>query len=71
MQTASRLSASGLSDFCQMTDALIAQHAPRLVLLGHELAGVYYRPWVQGSKVLGVFSTRLRSPDTWQTSHHY
>jgi hypothetical protein len=34
----------GLTQFVQMTDTLIAEHNPLLVLLGHEPTGVYHEP---------------------------
>ena len=37
----------GLSQFIHMTEALIAQHDPTLVLLGHEPTGVYHEPWAR------------------------
>ena len=36
---------TGLTQFIQMTDTLIAEHTPLLVLLGHEPTGVYHEPW--------------------------
>jgi transposase len=38
---------AGLTQFVQMTDALIAEHVPSLVLLGHEPTGVYHEPWAR------------------------
>jgi transposase len=38
---------AGLIQFIQMTDALIAEHSPLLVLLGHEPTGVYHEPWAR------------------------
>ena len=38
---------AGLTQFIQMTEGLIAQWAPRLVLLGHEPTGVYHEPWAR------------------------
>lgn len=37
----------GLSQFIQMTDGLIAELQPHLVLLGHEPTGVYHEPWAR------------------------
>jgi len=39
--------ASGLSQFIQRTNGLIADCSPRLVLLGHEPSGVYHEPWAR------------------------
>ena len=36
---------TGLTQFIQMTDTLIAEHTLLLVLLGHEPTGVYHEPW--------------------------
>jgi len=38
---------TGLTQFVQMTDTLIAEHDPLLVLLGHEPTGVYHEPWAR------------------------
>lgn len=38
---------TGLTQFIQMTDTLIARHTPLLVLLGHEPTGVYHEPWAR------------------------
>jgi len=38
---------TGLTQFVQMTDSLIAEHNPSLVLLGHEPTGVYHEPWAR------------------------
>ena len=38
---------AGLTQFIHMLDALIAEHLPLLVLLGHEPSGVYHEPWAR------------------------
>ena len=38
---------TGLTQFTQMTEGLIAEHQPHLVLLGHEPTGVYHEPWAR------------------------
>jgi transposase len=38
---------SGLNQFTQMVDQLIADYEPKLVLLGHEPSGVYHEPWAR------------------------
>ncbi len=38
---------AGFTQFIQMTDGLIADHNPQLVLLGHEPSGVYHEPWAR------------------------
>lgn len=38
---------TGLTQFIHMTDGLIAEHDPLLVLLGHEPSGVYHEPWAR------------------------
>ena len=38
---------TGLTQFIQMTDSLVAKHNPSLLLLGHEPTGVYHEPWAR------------------------
>ena len=38
---------TGLTQFVHLTDTLIAEHNPLLVLLGHEPTGVYHEPWAR------------------------
>jgi transposase len=38
---------AGLVQFVQMTETLIVEHRPLLVLLGHEPTGVYHEPWAR------------------------
>jgi transposase len=38
---------SGLNQFTQMVDQLIAEYDPKLVLLGHEPSGVYHESWAR------------------------
>ena len=38
---------SGLRQFFQMTNQLIVDHQPALVVLGHEPSGVYHEPWAR------------------------
>jgi hypothetical protein len=48
---------AGLTQFIQMTDALIAEHSPLLVLLGHEPTGVYHEPW--GRALMDYYAPNL------------
>lgn len=52
----------GLTQFTQMVDQLIAQHAPKLVLLGHEPSGVYHEPWARA--LIHQYSANLQG-DTY------
>lgn len=53
---------TGLSQFIQMTDALITEHNPSLVLLGHEPSGVYHEPWARA--LLDYYAPNLASQAT-------
>ena len=48
---------SGLTQFIQMTDALLVKYDPRLTLLGHEPSGVYHEPWARA--LMGRYAAHI------------
>jgi hypothetical protein len=49
---------AGLREAMGLVDKLSLEHAPKLVILGHEPTGVYHEPWARGPAELPAPSTK-------------